>query len=188
MRSSPPVSRCSRHTRIAGGRRNGAFLQSGTQRVQFPHRSVGFLATRASWRPSSRSVTSSGNPGSIPGGGPCGPSSRPDKGVAPTPDAAPTVSRSPSLHQRWSSSWSVPSPHGLEVWVRIPGAESPPWCNLVARYHHSGGFPTTVRVPVAQSGQSTGLRSRVSQVRILPGTFAARTWRVAHRSRQLRLR
>ena len=103
----------------------------------------------------------------------------PDKGstrVFPTPGPASTVFRSPSLIS-WPSSWSLPSPQEPEVRVRIPAVEFPPWCNLEARCRGSSNFPATP-VPVAQSGQSTGLRSRVSHVRIVPGTSsrARRGW------------
>ncbi len=60
------------------------------------------------------------------------------------------------------------------------------------RWHITGSNPvvrsrncSATRVPVAQSGQSTGLRSRVSHVRIVPGTSsrAMRGWFGKFRSR-----
>jgi hypothetical protein len=62
--------------------------------------------------------------GSNPVGGPSI-ENIPDKGstrVLPTPDPAPTVSRSPALIT-WPTSWSHPSPQEPEIRVQIPAVE-----------------------------------------------------------------
>lgn len=126
---SPPVFRRRLRTSHPGGRRGGALLRLATHRFKSciappmfrpPHHSLR--------RPSSQSVTSTGTPGSTPGGRSPGLSKCPGKGVTPDTGPALAVTRSPPFIQ-WPLSRSVPSPQEREIRVRIPGVDSPPWCN-----------------------------------------------------------